>query len=147
MYNRSLEKTEDLVWGASPEKSTVGGQNLVGLPLRIVFHETLSRNTFKNLVSALFIHGKSKFRLWGSPIVMAPTKVHVYGLDQHLWQPLYIEITEKHILVIIPRGTCGNTVHRLITNVQHFLDPEAKAYIGEQGYAELMVESLSLENS
>jgi len=69
---------------------------------------------------------------------LGPTKVHVYGVDRHLWQPVSFEITDTHILGILPKGTCGNTVHRLASNIQRWLDPDVSAWIGEQPYAALM---------
>jgi hypothetical protein len=44
-------------------------------------------------------------------------------------------------MAIIPNGTCGNTAHRLVTNVQRYLDPGANAYIGEKPYKTLVEEA------
>jgi hypothetical protein len=72
------------------------------------------------------------------------TKVHVYGVDRHLWQPVLLELTDRHLYAVLPRGTCGNTVHRLVTNVQRFLDPDVTAWVGEQRFEDLVSSSLPL---
>jgi hypothetical protein len=59
-------------------------------------------------------------------------------LDRHLWQPLFLEITDRQIVVIVPQGTCGNTIHRLVTNVQQFLDPGVEVWVGNQPYSDLI---------
>jgi hypothetical protein len=71
---------------------------------------------------------------------LSSTKVHVYGVDQHLWQPVMLELTDRHLYAILPRGTCGNTVHRLVTNVQRFLDPGVSAWIGDRRFEQLIEE-------
>ena len=84
---------------------------------------------------------KNRFRLWGNPIRLGPKKVHVYGVDKHLWQPIFLEITDKHIVAIIPKGTCGNTVHRLVSNIQIYLDPAAEVTLGNKSYREIAKDS------
>ena len=108
------------------------------------FDQPLSREVFDQWIRSTFGRQNNRFRLWGHPIRLGPTKIHVYGLDRHLWQPLFLEITESGCVAIIPKGTCGNTVHRLITNIQRYLDPNAKAFLGDQRY-ESMVEAATQE--
>jgi hypothetical protein len=38
----------------------------------------------------------------------------------------------------LPEGTCGNTIHRLITNIQRFLDPAVEAWIGDAPYDDFL---------
>jgi len=47
----------------------------------------------------------------------------------------------KHIVAIIPKGTCGNTVHRLVSNIQIYLDPAAEITLGEKSYKEIANEA------
>jgi hypothetical protein len=42
------------------------------------------------------------------------------------------------MVVIVPKGTCGNTIHRLVTNVQQYLDPRVTVYVGDRNYTELI---------
>jgi hypothetical protein len=45
------------------------------------------------------------------------------------------------LIAIIPRGTCGNTVHRLVTNIQRYIDPAAQVSVGDSKYEEIVDQS------
>ena len=109
-------------------------QKLIGAPVSIIFNEPLSKETFDYWIKSTFGRVNNRFRLWGNPIILGPKKVHVYGVDKHLWKPIFLELTDKHLIAIVPKGTCGNTIHRLICNIQRYIDPAAKAYIGDMEY-------------
>jgi len=146
LYNKLTRQAEKITW-YSVEKIPLqkGGefQKLIGAPLTVLFHEPLDQDTFDHFISSTFQRVRNRFRLWGNPIKLGPKKVHVYGLDQHLWQPIFLEITDKHLMAIVPKGTCGNTIHRLVTNIQRYLDPAAKVVLGNQPYENLVQESIS----
>lgn len=127
IYNSVLDDTEESAWGdTSGEKQAVGWR---GVPLIVHFKEALNKATFDNLIRKAF-HKLNVFQLWGEPLRLGPTKVHVYGADRHLWQPINLELTERGVVAILPRGTCGNTFHRLVTNIQRYVSPQIDAWIG-----------------
>lgn len=139
IYNRIINQTEEKVWFNYNDDPVHEKRGLKGSPLRLEFsNDGLSQSTFDRFIESTFKGNQNRFRLWGNPIRMGPSKVHVYGLDQHLWQPIQMEITTRYINAIIPKGTCGNTVHRLVTNVQRFLDPSVRVYLGEMRYEDLI---------
>ena len=141
IYSNATEQTEATTWrGAESTRIRTGSETrlMIGAPVLLKFSETLPPETFKKFIASTFRRKANKFRLWGNPIELEPTKVHVYGLDRHLWQPVFLEITDRHIVAIIPPGTCGNTVHRLVTNVQQFLDPGVEAWVGDQKYEDVI---------
>lgn len=141
LYRKATETTENTAWQSLEQsRVTTAGQQkvLVGAPVRLEFSEPLTQEVFDRFINATFRRKSNKFRLWGNPIKLGPRKVHVYGLDRHLWQPLFLEITDEHIVVIVPYGTCGNSIHRLVTNVQRYLDPGVKVWVGNREYAELL---------
>jgi hypothetical protein len=144
IYENLLRSTEEQSWYAIEESVGVPGgfSKIVGAPVVVCFRDSLNENTFNRWISATFERKNNKFRLWGNPIRLGPTKVHVYGVDRHLWQPLFLEMTSKGIIAIVPNGTCGNTVHRLVTNIQRYVDPGAEAYIGNKPYKEMVKESI-----
>jgi hypothetical protein len=86
---------------------------------------------------SLAFQKKNLFRLWGDPIQLGPTKVHMYGADRHLWQPINIEFTSKGVVAILPQGTCGNTFHRLVTNIQRYVSPDIEAWLGSKPFQSL----------
>ncbi len=140
IYDRLMKITEDKVWYSIQEAniSTPGAfQKLIGSPLSINFKEPLNQETFDYWIKSTFGRSRNRFRLWGNPIRLGPKKIHVYGVDRHLWQPIFMEITDKHLLAIIPKGTCGNTVHRLVTNIQRYIDPAADVYVGDMKYHDM----------
>jgi hypothetical protein len=143
IYERLLRSTEQEAWYSIQESVSAPGQfgRIVGAPVVIRFQEPLSAGVFDYWIASTFGRRPNRFRLWGHPLRLGPTKVHVYGVDYHLWQPLFLELTSRGCLAVIPTGTCGNTVHRLVTNVQRYLDPGARAYVGDKTYQEMVQES------
>ncbi|MBE0478316.1 hypothetical protein IBX65_04260 [Candidatus Aerophobetes bacterium] len=144
IYDELMKKTEEKAW-YSIYKETVTiprqFQKLIGSPVTIKFEEPLSKETFDYWIKSTFGRINNRFRLWGNPIALGPRKVHVYGVDKHLWKPIFLELTDKHLITIVPKGTCGNTIHRLICNIQRYIDPSAKAYIGDIEYKTIVDES------
>ncbi len=143
IYEQLLKSTEEQAWYSIRESVGAPGQfrKIVGAPVLVRFRDPLPLPVFDYWISATFGRKRNKFRLWGHPIRLGPTKVHVYGVDRHLWQPLFLELTAKGCTAIIPNGTCGNTVHRLVTNIQRYLDPGAEAFIGDKPYKQMVEES------
>lgn len=143
-YRAMLDMTEATAWHRmerTPNNLTthIGAK---GVPLIVRFKEDLPEPTFKRWVSLAF-QKRNRFRLWGEPLWLGPTKVHVYGADRHLWQPINIEMTEKSLVAILPQGTCGNTFHRLVTNIQAYVCPSIEAWLGSEPFAGLMDNSIT----
>lgn len=141
LYEKTTQTIEQRLW-LQAEKTTlregISGVTLSGAPVTFVFDPPLSPVTFKNLVATTFERGQGPLRLWGNPIFLGECKVHIYGIDLHLWKRIYLEITPRRMTVILPQGTCGNTVHRLVTNIQRYLDPTVDVFIGDMRYNELV---------
>jgi hypothetical protein len=141
LYDSMLRVTEELAWFAFEEPAATNMRtSFQGVPLVIHFSERLSESTFNRWISLAF-RKRNAFRLWGDPIRLGPTKVHVYGADRHLWQPINLEISADRLVAILPKGTCGNTFHRLVTNVQRYVCPKIAVWIGSKPFAELMAQS------
>jgi hypothetical protein len=144
IYQKLLESTERRTWYSVTEEVGQPGvfHRIVGAPVTIRFQgEGLRQEVFDRWVGSTFTPSGNRFRLWGNPIHLGPTKVHVYGVDRHLWRPLFLEITAEGCMAIVPKDTCGNTVHRLVTNIQRYVDPGCEAYIGERRFEEVVEES------
>lgn len=144
MYERATARIEQAIW-FQVERHTIRdfeSVSLTGAPVTLEFSQPLSPATFQNLVTTTFDDNQGPLRLWGNPIWLGDQKVHVYGIDLHLWQRIYLEITPRRMLIILPRGTCGNTVHRLVTNVQRVLDPSVRVFVGDVDYLDLLRHAL-----
>ncbi len=141
VYKDATESAERAAWY---EQETVTAPSassfttLRGAPVVLRFSTELPQAVFDQLVRSTFGRKQNRFRLWGVPIFITPSTVHVYGADRHLWQPIFLEITRRHLVAVLPRGTCGNTIHRLVSNVQRFVDPSVSAWVGDQPYDDLI---------
>lgn len=64
---------------------------------------------------------REPFRLWGVP-VSRDGIIEVEAVDLHIGERLRIEIGERWMRIYLEEGCCGNTVARLVTNLQHRFD-------------------------
>lgn len=143
LYRTTTEAAEETLWMALERAGddVTEAYRLHGAPVLMRFSEPLSDAVFERWMTLMFAR-RSRFRLWGNPIRIGNGQVHVYGVDRHLWQPVYLEFTRRHVIGILPKGTCGNTVHRLVTNIQRFVDPAVQTWIGEEPYATVINRAL-----
>lgn len=133
LYRSITEHAEDRLWVDTTDAGE-GGFKISGSPLLIEFGEPLSEPLFNRFVELALERRTSRFRIGGFVTRRGPTKVHVVAIDRHLWQPFLLEATSRHLLAVLPHGTCGNTVHRLVANVQRELAPTARAWLGSESY-------------
>jgi hypothetical protein len=73
------------------------------------------------LVEGLFL-AKEPFRLWAVPRQIDDDEWEANAVDLHVGQPLRLEISPYRLRVLLNESTCGNTLARLLTNLQHRLD-------------------------
>jgi hypothetical protein len=123
------------------------GWSLRGAPVTFVFEKPLQVHVFDRFIELTFDKGKGPFRLLGNPLRLSDSRVHVYGIDMHLWQQIYLDMSLYQFTAVIPEGTCGNTIHRLSTNIQRYLDPKVTVFIGETKYEDLISDTLRQVNS
>jgi hypothetical protein len=138
LYRRITEDAEEKLWYSSHEDELGGGAVLSGQPVLLAFPDPLELPTLHQWADRTFGNRRNLFRLGGEPMWSGDTRLHVYGIDRHLWQPISLEVTQDHLLAVLPEGTCGNTVNRLVTNVQQFLSPSVQAWIGDTPYDDLL---------
>ncbi len=136
VYGRLTANVEDRLWFSGNELDQ--GLPSKGAVAEIVFDQELDEATFKRWVMTLFNNRKNRFRIGGFHTWLGDRKVHANAIDQHLWQPMILELTPKRVFAVLPEGTCGNTINRLVSNIQRFVDPNIKAYIGDSDYADLI---------
>ena len=141
LYQKVTARAEDRLW-VRTDPVGEDGFSLTGAPVTILFSETLSKATFDRFVNLGLQRQRSLFRIGGYVTRRGPTKVHLAAIDHHLWQPFLLEATNEHLIVVLPRGTCGNTIHRLVTNVQRYLDPNVTVWLGDETYETAVGESM-----
>ena len=95
-----------------------GGGRLSGVPIEIGFSRPLP--SISSLFDELF-SSREPFRLWG--LYSADER---YGecdaVDLHVGASLRIEAQPEFLRVQVYDGACGNTVARLVSNLQHRVD-------------------------
>jgi hypothetical protein len=74
--------------------------------------------------------GTEPFRLVGVPRHMSDGFCQITAVDVHTVQHLHFEIMRDVIRVYLPKGTCGNTLLRFHTNIQHRYSRKAKMSLG-----------------
>ena len=65
--------------------------------------------------------GEELYRLWGQPVI-TEDYASVDAVDLHVGERLYVELGEDWMRAYLGAGTCGNTVARLISNLQTRFD-------------------------
>ncbi len=141
LYRNVTEHSENRLW---METTEVDGDafTVKGAPVTIRFSRPLSEETFARFVDVGLKRRTSRLRIGGYITWRGPTKVHVAAIDRHLWQPLLLEVTSQQLTAVLPHGTCGNTIHRLVTNVQRLLDPNVKVWLGSESYETAVANSM-----
>ena len=140
-YGRVVAAIEKRLW-FSVENDSGLAYGIEGAPLTLTFDPPLEGDVFEALIDTTFVRGVGPLRLWGNPIRVGERRVHVYGIDKHLWHRMHMELTPGGLTVVLPKGTCGNTVNRLIANVQRYVHPGVRAWVGDTSYSELVSDCL-----
>ena len=96
-----------------------GGGRFTGEPLGITFSKPISDMTV--FLDRVF-SGTVPFRLSGVPVKISDAMYRVTAVDLHVSQVLTFEVAPEFMRVYLPQGTCGNTLSRLYTNLQHYYD-------------------------
>lgn len=148
-YMEATEEIENIIWLQTETHNIrdYKAVSLTGTAATFEFSQPLEPAKFREFVNWAFGPGGDRLRLWGNPIWFGDKKVHIYGIDKHLWQRIYLEMTLQRIVAVLPQGTCGNTIHRLMTNIQGRLDPGVELYVGDLSYANLMQKVFAKEGN
>jgi hypothetical protein len=106
------------------------GGRVEGAPIVLKFSRTIP--DLEQFTDALF-SSREPFRLWGVPRVRDGI-AEVEAVDLHVGQRLSIDVGEQWMRVYLGQDSCGNSVARLASNLQHrfdsaltFTDPDLQA--------------------
>jgi hypothetical protein len=104
--------------GLAPEVDDFAGASFSGAPIGIRFSRQIT--DLPAFCDELF-SARAPLRLWGRP-EMAEDSAVVDAVDLHMGQRLGIEIGRDWMRVYLTAGSCGNTVARLVSNLQTSFD-------------------------
>jgi len=96
-----------------------GGARLRGAPIDIKFSRPIS--DIQRFVENLF-SSRVPFRLWGLYDFVGDDLAEVEAVDLHIGQQLRFDISTRWLRVYLFEGGCGNTVARLVSNLQRYFD-------------------------
>jgi len=103
---------------------------LRGEPFLFRFPEDVQVVDLPAFVESLFRSARP-FRLFGIPHSAGEGRIDVEAIDVHTGSPLSFEITAEWMRVFLPRGSCGNIIARLYTNLQHSLSSDVRLTVGD----------------
>lgn len=78
-----------------------------------------------HFVEGLFT-SRDPFRLWAVPRLVGDAQWEANAVDLHVGQTLRLEITPRWMRVLLDANTCGNTLARLLTNLQHRFNAQTR---------------------
>jgi hypothetical protein len=118
-YAHVINTLESKYWlGLTPVRSEESiGLRLDGEPFCITFESEID---VESVIAAMF-NCERPFRLMGEPEKLADNYYAVDAIDLHVGQPLAIEIAPKMMRLYLYRGTCGNTIVRILRSLQHYI--------------------------
>ncbi len=117
---RGFEERFGLRYEAA-EGAPAAANAMSGEPFNITFSRPIGN--LEKFLSAVF-SGTEPFRLWGAPVSINENYFRVTALDLHVTNRITFEVARDFIRVYLPHGSCGNTVVRLYTNLQHYYDSQ-----------------------
>ncbi len=79
-----------------------------------------------SLFLAILVNSKQPFRIWGLKNKLLNGVYQVFGVDLHTGDSIDMEISSHLLRVYLPENSCGNTILRLYTNLQHYFDSKVK---------------------
>jgi hypothetical protein len=98
-----------------------GCSQLIGDPLVIEMDWTMP--DIEHIVGRIFSSAEP-FRLWGVPERIAENHYRARAVDLHVGSTLTFDITDKHIVIQLRGGTCGNTVVRFLGGLHYHVNSD-----------------------
>lgn len=116
---RMIEERFSLSWAL-----TEGQVDMRGEPVNLFLSRPIA--DLETFCASLF-SPSAPFRLWGVPIALTDNFYRVSAVDLHAGSRIDFEIAPKFIRVYLRDGSCGNSLVRLYTNLQHHYDARIEA--------------------
>jgi hypothetical protein len=117
-YKRLVELCEAKAIRWRGFEGSDGGGTLSGGPIVVNFtRQVEDLEAFADELTS----SREPFRLWGVASVSRGV-AEIEAVDLHVGQPLQIDVGSRWMRIYLQEKTCGNTVARLISNLQHRFD-------------------------
>lgn len=118
LYRRYAERIQQCESQFEIRYEVADGRRLsiTGEPLNIIFKEPI--RDLEVFCKKVF-SGAQPFRISGVPVNLGRGYFRVAGIDLHVGKCVNFEISPDYVRVYLPPGSCGNSLARLYTNLQH----------------------------
>lgn len=126
-YRRLVTAAESLALGFDSfhsEDPDLFGGTISGSPIELRFSQPVL--DFDGFLGQL-LSSRAPFRLWGVLDYYTERYAEIEAVDLHVGSRIRIEASPEMIRVHLRRGGCGNTVARLMSNLQHHVDGNLSA--------------------
>jgi len=126
-YVRDLESRFQLKSGAIEESSADVSDGVA-----LTFEGDVAQLDFPHRVSDLetfvgnLFNCREPFRLWAVPREVGESQWEANAVDLHVGHTLRLEITPDWMRILLGERTCGNTLARLVANLQHRFDARTR---------------------
>ncbi|AEF96073.1 hypothetical protein [Methanotorris igneus] len=100
------------------------------IPLIYEFEKEIE--DLKSFVEGL-ISVKEPFRIWGLAKQVEEDMYYISGVDLHNGDRFSLEVTPWWMRLYLPKGSCGNTALRLLSNIQQTYDSETILEVEKHG--------------
>lgn len=117
-YRSFVRQIEDrsLLWS---DGSGPGGLTMGGGAISLTFARPVPD---LDLLLGEMFSSREPFRLWGAPRFVDDDLAEVEAVDLHVGQELSMDVSREWVRVYLNAGSCGNTIARLVANLQHRVD-------------------------
>jgi hypothetical protein len=129
----TLCEQKAIAWTFFDRHGDDGGGSVSGGPIAIRFSRPIQ--DMPRFLGELFAV-RRPFRLWGAPLI-ADGVAEIEAVDLHVGQRIRMDVGETWMRVYLEAGSCGNSVARLISNLQHrfdgaltMVDPDLQEAVG-----------------
>lgn len=112
---KGIEERFPIKWSASPDMGAI----FTGDAVHIELDQPIP--SLEKFVDGLF-SCRDPFRLWAIPRWINDRWIEAEAVDLHIGVQIRMEIAPNYIRMYLPENACGNTVVRLVANLQHFYD-------------------------
>jgi hypothetical protein len=113
---RAIERDHRIAWAPASEE---GPFSYSGRPITVNLGRPIT--DLDQFAAALF-SCRDPFRMWAVPRASGPDAIEAEVVDLHLGQQLRMDISREWIRIYLPHDACGNTIFRLVSNLQHRYD-------------------------